>query len=66
MSEEEIKVTETVACLRIHVERIMRQIKENRIFSTNLPMSLIGSVDQIWAVACLLVNFWKPIVSGWG
>lgn len=62
----EIQETETIARLRIHVERIMKRIKENRIFATNMPLSLVGSVNQIWAVACMLANFDKPIVSGWG
>ena len=62
----EITETETIARLRIHVERIMRRVKENRIFSSNIPLSLVGSVNQIWSVACMLVNFNNPIVSGWG
>ena len=44
----------------------MRRVKEYRIFSSNIPISLVGSVNQIWSVACILVNFNNPIVSGWG
>lgn len=65
-SQEEIMETETIAKLRIHIERINKRIKENNIFSSSIPMTLMGSINQIWAVSCLLANFDKPIVSGWG
>ena len=62
----EIAETETIARLRIHVERIMRRVKENRIFSSSIPLSLVGSMNQIWSVAYMLVNLNNPVVSGWG
>ena len=61
--QNEIAETERIARLRIHVERIMKLIKENRIFSSNIPLPLVGSINQIWTA---LANFDKPIESGWG
>ena len=37
----EIAETETIAGLRVHVERIMRRVKENCIFSSNIPVTLL-------------------------
>lgn len=62
---EEIKETEQIAKLRIHIERVNRRIKENHLFDTPLPMTLAGSSNQLWAVACLMSNFRGPIVQTW-
>ena len=49
--------TQQVARLRIHIERAIRRIKEYQIFDKVLPLSLAGSVNQIWTICCLLTNF---------
>ena len=54
LSPEEVKETKTIAKIRIHVERAIRRIKEFHLFDS---MSLLGTVNQMWTVACLLVNF---------
>ena len=57
----EIKETEQIVKLRIHIERVNRRIKEYHLFVA-VPISLIGTVNQLWTVACLLSNFKGPIV----
>lgn len=52
-SPGECEETEEIARLRIHVERVIRRVKENDIFDSVLPLTLVGSVNQLWAVACL-------------
>ena len=54
---EDVEETQSIAQVRIHVERAIRSIKEYHIFNTVLPLSLAGSINQIWTVACLLTNF---------
>ena len=61
----EIEHTEQVAKLRIHIERMNRRIKEFHLFDTPIPLSLVGSVNQLWTVACLLAIFRGPLVQAW-
>jgi hypothetical protein len=42
-----------------------KRIKENHLFDSAVPMSLAGSINQLWTVACLLANFKGPIVKAW-
>lgn len=62
---EEIKETEQIAKLRIHIERLNRRIKENHLFDVPLPMTLVGSANQLWTDACLLPLFRGPLVQAW-
>jgi hypothetical protein len=61
-SKQDIEETESIASLRIHVERVIRRIKENHLFDSVIPMSMVGSINQLWTVACLLANFRGPIM----
>ena len=61
-SPEEVKETKTIAKVRIHVERAIRRIKEYHLFDNEIPLSLLGTVNQMWTVACLLVNFQGPLI----
>ena len=39
---EEVRETEQIAKLRIHVERLNRRVKENHLFDTPIPLTLAG------------------------
>ncbi|XP_047426923.1 uncharacterized protein LOC124997338 isoform X2 [Mugil cephalus] len=43
--------------IKTHVERLIRRVKEHKIFSTVIPLSLTASINQLYTVACLLVNY---------
>ncbi|CAH1230754.1 THAP2 [Branchiostoma lanceolatum] len=60
-SKEEVEATQSIARVRIHVERAIRRVKEFHIFDSVLPLSLAGSVNQIWTVCTLLTNFRGPL-----
>ena len=62
-STEEIAHNQKIATVRVHVERAIRRVKVNRIFSSPLPLSLMGTCNQIWTVACLLTNFRGPLIK---
>jgi hypothetical protein len=60
-SSAEIADNDDITAFRVHVERAIRRVKENRIFQGIMPLSILGSVNQIWTVCCLLSNFRKPL-----
>lgn len=55
-STKQVSETQQIARLRIHVERAIRRVKEYQIFDKVLPLSLAGSINQIWCVCCLMTN----------
>jgi len=61
-SSQEVHETKTIAKLRIHVERAIRRIKEFHIFDTDISLSTLGSINQIYTIACLLTNFQGPLI----
>ena len=60
-SSENVQQTETIASLRIHVERAIRRIKENHFFYSDVPMNTLDSINQIYTGACLLTNFQEAL-----
>uniref|UniRef100_A0A672FUQ0 THAP-type domain-containing protein n=1 Tax=Salarias fasciatus TaxID=181472 RepID=A0A672FUQ0_SALFA len=66
LSSEEVRKTQSIARLRVHVERVIRRLKEHRLFKEEIPLSLTGSINQLFAVACLLLNYESgPLVKAW-
>ena len=62
-SPNEIKETEEIASLRIHVECFIRRVKEKNMFDSEIPLSLMGSAPQYWTVAYLLATFKGPLIK---
>ncbi|CAM4537219.1 unnamed protein product [Leuciscus chuanchicus] len=58
--------TQKIARVRVHVERVIRRVKENKLFDSVIPLSIAGSINEIFAVACLLSNYQnKHLVTAW-
>ncbi|RXN36880.1 zinc finger protein 502-like isoform X2 [Labeo rohita] len=53
--------TQAIARLRILVERAIRRVKEYHIWDGLVPLSMAGSVNQLWAICCLLSNYQGPL-----
>ena len=53
-SAAEVQQTKMIAKVRIHVERAIRRIKEYHIFDSDVPLSMLGSINQLYTVVCLL------------
>jgi len=58
----EAEDNKVIANLRVHVERANRRFKEFHLFDSPIALSLAGSVNQLWAVVCLLTNFQGPLI----
>ena len=62
-TKAEVKEGQTIARVRIHVERAIQRIKRFKILRNEIPLTLHGSVNQIWTVCCMLCNFLPPLIN---
>ena len=58
----EVSETQEIASLRIHVERAIQRAKDNNLFKMIIPLSMVGTVSQLWVCAVLLTNFQGPLI----
>ena len=63
ISPEEVALTQTIACLCIHVERAINKLKNFHIWDSVVPFTLFGVVNQMWRVCAMLCNFQNSIIS---
>ncbi|XP_077989941.1 uncharacterized protein LOC144444401 [Glandiceps talaboti] len=57
MSESDEQMTRKIAKHRVHVERAISRIKNFRILSRRIDLSMFTSINQIWFVCAFLTNF---------
>ena len=60
-TKADVQKTKTVANLRSFVEQAIRRLKTFRIIKNELPISLIGNLDNIIIVCAALCNSYKPL-----
>ena len=60
---KEVCINQKIASQRIHVERYINRIKNFAIFDRPIPLSMHGSVNQIFTVCSFLVMYQDPIIS---
>ena len=60
-TKEDLTTSKRIHNLRVHVERAIRRVKEFHFFDGIIPLSMAGSVNQLWTVACLITNFQGPL-----
>ncbi|KAL3969288.1 phosphatase and actin regulator 4 [Sarotherodon galilaeus] len=66
MPAYQVKETQAIARLRVHVERVIRRIKQNKLFDTIITMSHVYNINQLFAVACMLSNYQNTaLVKKW-
>ncbi|MGR3913214.1 MAG: transposase [Gammaproteobacteria bacterium] len=63
LTEAGVLRTQRIARVRIHVERAINRAKNFTIFDKVIPLSLAGSINQMWSVCCLLTNFQPPLLE---
>ena len=62
-SRDETIQTKVIARARIHIERFNERLKNFRILSGIVPMSLVPLLSQLVFVICCLVNMQEPLVK---
>lgn len=62
-SPEEVALTQTIASLRIHVERAINKLKNFHIWDSVVSFTLFGVVNQMWGVCAMLCSFQNSIIS---
>lgn len=60
-SKKDLQHSKQIHNLRVHVERAIRRVKEFHYFDHVIPLSVAGSINQLWTVACLITNFQGPL-----
>ena len=49
MPAHEVRETQSIARLRVHVERMICRVKEHKLFDTVIPLTISGSINQLFA-----------------
>jgi hypothetical protein len=62
-SRREVKHTQEIANLRIHVERQMERIKNFKILQGVMPITMSYQASKIWKLCVRLTNLQPPLVS---
>lgn len=62
-TSEEVVITRKIAQERIHVKRAIGRLKSYRILSMRIPISSLGSMQQIYIVCALLCYVRYPLIT---
>ena len=63
LSHNEVTESQTIAAVRIYIERAIQRVKYFRQIRNEIPLTMHGSINQIWTVSCLLCNFMPPLIK---
>lgn len=53
----DVCLTQSITRLRVHLERCIRKVRENKLFDTVIPLSITGSSNPLFSAACFLLNY---------
>ena len=63
LTKAEVKASQIIASVRIHVEKAIQRIETYSIIRNEIPLTLHGSINQIWTVISLLTNLVPPLID---
>ena len=63
LTAAEVKESQTIASVRIHVERTIQRVKKFKVMRNEMPLTLHGSANQLWTMCCLLCIFLPPFIQ---
>ncbi|XP_014228695.1 uncharacterized protein LOC106653677 [Trichogramma pretiosum] len=63
-SKSEVLLTKRIASIRIHVERVIRRIREYKLLEphASLDLDIMPNIDCAVTIACALINLQKPVI----
>lgn len=62
MPKNDFQESKKIHNLCVHVESAIRRVKEFHYFDRVILLTVAGSINQIWTVACLITNFQAPLI----
>lgn len=62
LSEEDTTNTRRIANVRVHVERVIRRLKNFRLISQTVPINLAPKLDKILRICAALSNLRGDII----
>lgn len=62
MSADDVEATRQISRARVHIERVIRRIKEFQILNNEYPVNMIDIVDAVFQTCAFLSNFKNPLV----
>jgi len=67
-SKTEVMQTKRIASLRIHIEKVIRRLREFNCLQPHscIHHEAIGTTDDIIIIASALINLQKPIINQYG
>ena len=63
LAAAEVKESQTIASVRIHVERPIQRVKKFKLIRKEMSLTLHGSASQLWTACCLLCNFLPRLIQ---
>lgn len=64
MSADKVREKKSLSSLRVHVESLIHRVKQHKLFDTVIFSSITANINQLYTVACLLVNYQNgPLVK---
>ena len=61
MTPAEVSKTSSIAKVRVLVEQIIKRRKTLKILANELPMSMLGNVDDVMLICAALCSFKEPM-----
>ena len=55
--------SQNISAESIHVERMIESFKNFRIFESDIPITMLGKINEIVTFCALPCNFQDPIIS---
>lgn len=62
LSREDIEYARKLSSARIHVERVIGELRNFRMLSDICPVTMLGSIDDVRTICAAIVNMNPPIV----
>lgn len=64
MSKDDVLLTRRIASVRIHIERIIKRVRDFKMLGPHatVNLDLVQKLDNIIVIACAIINLQQPII----